>query len=212
MDNKLVRSALITALFVSLLAGAPALAGVIDVADVTIGSAQFRAFQDTSTNLTWLDLDNFFQGYSYNLVAFVLAVSGSGFHIATLTEVQTLEASIPAVPANFAAEAVIIGANYPGNPHAPGGRSIMWGCYAADGETVSYAFRYEPYTDWAALPGHILKTDLLSSALPDFQDLGVWVVSDSAATNGSVPEPGTFALLGLGLGAFVAARRIRQRG
>jgi hypothetical protein len=197
-----IRLTVTVALF--LLAGMPAVAGVIDVANVTIGASQFRAFKDQTTDRTWLDLDNFFTGYSYNSVEALLV--GSGFHIATYDEVLALEASIPAVPANFAAEAAIIGANYPGSPHALGLRSLMWGVYASAGTEVYYAYRYGGDTNWWSNGASIGKADLLSVENPQEQDLGAWVVADAAS---GVPEPGTFGLLAAGLGVAALRRRMR---
>jgi hypothetical protein len=99
---------LVTMIFSTITANA----GVIDVPNVPVGVNSYRAFQDTTTNLVWLDLDNvFFTDHTYNTV--VALLSGSGFHLANLAEIQALQASIPAAPANFSAEAAIVGANYP---------------------------------------------------------------------------------------------------
>ena len=107
---------------------APASAGVINSSDVLIGGNPYRTFQDTNTNLVWLDLDNFFDATStYDSI--VALLSGSGFHLASLAELQGLEASIPAIPANFASEVPIVGGNYAGSPHATGTRNLMWGIY-----------------------------------------------------------------------------------
>ena len=90
-----------------MLASIPMQASVVNVSDVTIGSSSYRAFQDTTTSLVWLDLDNFFaSSETYNSISALLV--GSDFHLATLRELQTLQASIPAVPANFLSEAAVI--------------------------------------------------------------------------------------------------------
>lgn len=54
--TSLVRSSALLTVF--LLGTVAANAGVIDVPNVTIGGNSYRAFQDTTTGLTWLDLDN----------------------------------------------------------------------------------------------------------------------------------------------------------
>jgi hypothetical protein len=101
-------------------------AGIFNSSDVTIGGNSFSTFTDDSTSLVWLDLDNFWDGSNtYNSINSLLV--GSGFHLATLTELNTLQASIPAVPANFDSEVVILGGNYLGIPNNPGVvRDLMW--------------------------------------------------------------------------------------
>jgi hypothetical protein len=62
-------------------------AGIINSSDVTIGGNSFSTFTDDSTSLVWLDLDNFWDGSNtYNSINSLLV--GSGFHLATLTEVK----------------------------------------------------------------------------------------------------------------------------
>ena len=97
VGRTLGRVVLVLPLTAILLAGTPVHAAVIDKPDVVIGTNSYRAFQDTTTENVWLDLDNFFsKGYNYNDI--VALLSGSDFHLATLPEMAALQASIPAVP------------------------------------------------------------------------------------------------------------------
>lgn len=181
----------------------PAGAGVINIPDVMIGSDSFRAFQDDTTNLEWLDLDNFFSGYTYYGIVALLA--GSGYHLATLSELQALQASIPAVPANFAAEAPIVGANYPGSPYAAGERSLMWGIYE-DGnpsDGISYSWKFDNDTSWKVVSNVMMEGNLNNG------DLGAWVVADAAGAE--IPEPSTVALMGIGSACLVLVRRSARR-
>lgn len=199
-----------SALLATLLFGTLAAnAAVVDVPNVSINAGSYRAFQDTSTGLAWLDLDNvFFTGHTYNTINALLA--GSGFHLATLTELQALQASIPANPATFYAEAPIVGGNYAGSPHATGSRGLIWGIYedgnALDG--ISYSWHYENEAIWNFGPNTVGPDQTLQSANSFDQDLGAWVVGGKVAS--AVPEPGTFSLLGLTI-AGVAALRVHRR-
>jgi hypothetical protein len=198
-----------SALLVTVLFGTVASnAAVIDVPNVTINSGSYRAFQDTTTGLTWLDLNNvFFTNHTYNTVNTLLA--GSGFHLATLSELQALQASIPAVPANFAGEAPIIGANYAGSPFATGSRDLAWGIYedgnALDG--ISYSWKYAGDLSWNFTGNAVGQSNALMSVNSTDQDLGAWIVGNGSS---AVPEPGTFGLLGLSL-VGAAAFRFRSR-
>lgn len=168
-------------------------AGIINSANVTIGSNQYRTFTDTTTSLVWLDLDNFWHGTStYNSITSLL--SGSGFHLATLTELSVLQASIPATPANFASEVLILGGNYTGNPNNNGyNRNLIWGIYedgnSADG--VSWAWKFNTDTTWNKTTNIMLA----GTQLADYSDLGAWVVADSIS---AVPVPSSMALMVIG--------------
>ena len=207
VGRTLGRVVLVLPLTAILLAGTPVHATVIDKPDVVIGANSYRAFQDTTTGNVWLDLDNFFsKGYTYNGI--VALLSGSDFHLATLPEMAALQASIPAVPGNFAAEVLIVGGNYPGSLYADGARSLMFGAYDdGDSAMVSTFWRY----DITAGPwSH--TTDSISSDLPLSNlsaDFGAWVIGPTQA----IPEPETYALLltGLGLLGFVARPRKNQK-
>jgi hypothetical protein len=200
------KAPLLLSMTAALIAGMPVHATVIDTPDVVIGTNSFRTFQDVSTGKIWLDLDNFFgSSYSYNSV--VTLLSGTQFHVATLSDMNALQASIPAVPANFAAEVVIVGGNYLGSPYANGTRSLMYGVYDDGGlGAPTYAsdfFRYSTTTISWGQNIDSLRTDLPLSFLAP--DVGVFVVGPTQP----FPEPETYAMMlaGLGLLGFAARRR-----
>jgi hypothetical protein len=182
-------------------------AAVIDVSDVVVAGSSYRAFQDTTTGLVWLDLDNFFFDNTATYNSIVILLAGSGFHLASITDLLLLTGSIPAVPANFNAEAVVVGANYAGSPHATGTRSLMWGIYedgnSADG--VSYVYRFGSSTFWNMGSNLVSATAALNSVNSTDSDLGAWIVADAA----EVPEPVGAALVGLGLAWAALLRRKR---
>ena len=79
----------------------PVSAAVIEGSDVLIGGDTYQTFRDDTTSLIWLDLDSFWDGTTtYN--SLISLLDGSGFHLATLPELEALLLSMPAVPANFA--------------------------------------------------------------------------------------------------------------
>lgn len=198
-----------SALLVTLLFGTVAAnAGVIDVPNVTIGGGSYRAFQDSTTGLTWLDLDNlFFTNHTYNTINALL--DGSGFHLATFSELEGLQASIPAIPGNYASEASIIGANYPGSPFSTGSRDLAWGIYE-DGnpsDGVAYSWKYSNDSEWNVYESGVDQNLEIRFANAQDQDLGAWIVGNSSP----VPEPGTFGLLGLSFVGAAAFRFGRRR-
>jgi hypothetical protein len=174
----------------------PANAIVIDGSDVSFGGHSYATFQDTTTSLTWLDLDNFWGATTYDSLMSELA--GSGYHLATLSELMTLQSSMPAIPANFSSDAAIVGGN---DNTLPGfERRLIWGIYedgnADDG--VSWSFRRSNDTTWNYDSNLLTRTKAFSDANPD---LGAFVVANS------VPEPPTLALMCLGLAGLVLLRR-----
>lgn len=170
----------------------PALAGVIEAPNVTIGNSSYETFQDDTTSLIWLDLDSFWDDTTtYNSLVTLLA--GSGFRLATASDLALLEASMPAIPANFAAEVVIVGGNYTS-------RNLMWGIYedgnSSDG--VSYSYRYGTDNAWQYSYNIVSPTEVFSNHNQTERDLGAWVVADESRPVEPVPT-----LNWLGIAALV---------
>ena len=183
-------------------------ASVIESSDVLIGGSYYETFVDTTTNLTWLDLDNFWDTSTYNTIATLL--SGSGFRLAGARDLAALQASIPSWSSTFAREVAIIGGNYIGNPHPGLDREIMWGIYndgtVADGVSYSWRSGFDNDVPWNYRANAIGADDELISVNPDFMDLGAWVVTDDGSP--IVPTPAAAWLFGSGLiGLIGLARR-----
>jgi len=188
-------------------------ASIINSSNVVINAQTYTTFQDTTTSLTWLKLDNFWNHTdTYNSV--VATLTGSNFHLATLSDLSALQASIPAIPANFTAESIISGGNYiagGGNPLSPANRDLMWGIYE-DGNPsngVSYSWKYGSDISWQFGPNSVSASQLLYTANSFNQDLGAWVVSNSVLT--VTPEPSSLVLLGTAVSVGLVWRRRRQR-
>ena len=201
---------ILLALVMSLVATGATNAGIVNSGNVTIGSNSYRTFVDTTTSLTWLDLDNFWEdGSTYASLTTTLA--GSGFHLATLSELTVLQSSIPAIPANFAAETLIAGGNYLGNPMPGVDRGLMWGIYE-DGNSldgVGYSWKYDFDTSWNTFINQTSSTAVLGGVNGSNRDLGAWVVSDAPLV-AQTPEPASMALLAMG-GSLLAFRRKLNR-
>jgi hypothetical protein len=154
-------------------------ASIADAPDVMIDGNTYRAFIDKNTGLTWLDLDNFWDETStYNSI--VTLLTGSGFRIARTSELEGLQASIPAIPANFSAEALIVGGNYIGNPHPGSDRDLMWGVFD-DGDSsdgVSYSWKFGSDVSWGFYTNRLSPFTSLRSLSTSSQDLGAWIVGN----------------------------------
>lgn len=168
---------------------------IINVPDI----AGYGVFEDTSTSLVWLDLDNF-SGKSYNEMA--AAAIAAGFTVATRAELDPLLASLP-LPnaATWDSYAAIMGQS----PTRP----VIFGSYGpVSPENVvgfSYAFRGD--TAWT----YFDNTVGAPTKFPDWPaDMNIWAFRASPTTGDEVPEPASLMLIGSGLVTLVAARR-RQR-
>ena len=110
--------------FVVLILGAfltfarPADALIVDLPDM--GSTGF--FKDLTTGYIWMDIDNFF-GQTYSSIS--SSLSGSDFHLASLSEINQLKLSAPAELALFDAHSAIMGGSTSVN--------LIWGFFDDDG-------------------------------------------------------------------------------
>jgi hypothetical protein len=209
-------------------------ASIANGPDVVIGGSTYRTFVDETTGLRWLDLDNFWDETStYDSIAALLA--GSSFRLARTPELEELQASIPAIPANFSAETLIVGGNsIDGNPHPGEDRDLMGGIFD-DGDSsdgVAYSFKTGVSDSWSFATNALSPSVPLRSSQPTYQDLGAWIVSNAkkkeakekkeekeekpgakgGKKNPGAPEPVSLAiwlLLGLNFGTAGCRRRVR---
>ena len=182
-----------------LLAPSVSQATIMDLPD----AAGIGYFEDTATGLKWMDVDNFF-GMSYTEIE--AAISGTGYKIANLSEIQLLHSSL-AYDDYFAWNS-ILGDNNRGNTN------IVWGFY--DISQPSVAGESWMYSDLATngggkqwnystlgVPGYFSPYDVSKSA--PAADRGAWVVQIDPGTQ--IPEPTTVLLMGIGLGAAYRRKR-----
>ena len=179
---------------------------VIESTDVTIDGKSYGTFIDDTTNLTWLDIDGFWDRYSsYNSITTLL--SGSGFHLANLVELQTLQTSMPAIQANYTTDALIVGGNYFGNPHPGLDRNLMGGIYDdGNNSSISLSWRWDD-TDWLFAADRLAPGHNIFRINGAHQDTGAWIVSDKILT---VPEPSIVWLIGIGLSLIGLTKRTRS--
>jgi hypothetical protein len=151
------------------------------------------SFTDTDSGYQWRTLAQY-DGLDY---ATALAALPAGYHVASETELATLTSHAPADPVTFAAEAAAMGATP--------GAGLIWGFYG-DGSRYAWKADYDTLWNSTAANGQgwfAWNYDVpVGEAAPG---LSVFAVNTTVQAN--VPEPGTLALVGLGLAGLARRRR-----
>ncbi len=170
-------------------------AAVVNSANV----GSYRTFQDTSSGLVWLDMDNFFDSAtgtgSMTGLQSMAAAQAAGFQVATRAQVQAMLNTLPLTGGQWAGYASIMGFGDP--------RDLIWGL-TNDAGTYGWAWAFSNDTAWQ-YSGAGGESAVAAGNPAGSQDLGVWAFR--VADDHNVPEPGMLGLFALAAAAGLLARR-----
>jgi len=174
--------------------GGSLMASVVDNPDIN----SFHTFKDNGTGRIWLDMNNFFNESTNDMVT---AATAAGFTFATMTDVEQLLYSLPLTANQWSGYAAIMGSA----PH----RDLIWGSYFESASTVGWAWAFSGDSGWSIEnssyypPGSMNWSSIPNVGTSD-ADMNIWAYYSG---NQNVPEPTTMLLLGLGLVGLAGARR-----
>lgn len=142
-------------------------------------------FQDTSTGLVWLKLNDFFNESAQQMVA---TAAASGFTWSDATHAESLLADLPLGNNQWSTYAATIGS-------APN-RDLYWASYgpASDGSD-EYSYAYSDATSWSGCPACDDYASVENGNGP-YADMNVFAYA------ASVPEPASWAVFGVSLVAL----------
>lgn len=191
-------NAILAAALVSLATVNVAGAAVIDNANVN----GLKTFRDTTSNRVWLDMDNFFSPATGGNTGeqMMAAAQAAGFTLANRDDVHALLDPLPLSGGQWSGYASVMGFGAP--------RQLIWGMYEDGGSAGVYgwAYAWSNMGSWAFNDSVYDASTLVNSGDPSAQDLGLFAYQVGSS---DVPEPGSLALLGMGIAGLMAARRKR---
>lgn len=164
-------------------------AAVINSGDVN----GLKTFQDTNTGRIWLDMNNFFNKSTTDMVSIA---NKAGFIFATKSDVSALLGSLPLTNGEWTNYSQIMGS-------APN-RDLIWGSYD-DGSTstVGWAWAFSSDKSWNIVDNTWMPSEMTYDSIPnadgDSADLNIWAYAP-------VPEPASMILGLMSLGGLAGLK------
>ena len=152
----LLKNLLIVCLFISTSVFAQITSGP------TVGG--LTTFKDSSTGMTWLRLDNFFNKTTDQMIA---TANAAGFALADTARLNTLLDGLPLTGGASAWDqyASIMG-------RAPN-RDLIWGAYNSNTANYGWAYAYRGATNWSINPNEWPGNTVVNGGTPD-ADMDLW--------------------------------------